>query len=54
MITVAGGVTLSRGSPVPELLSLLIRCIKFSICAKLVGHLLVCGWLRAATAVLKR
>lgn len=36
---------------IPELLSVLMQCITFSVCGKLVP---VYGWLRVATGVLKR
>ena len=32
----------------------LTRCSVFSFCGKLIGHLPVCGWLRVATAYMKR
>ena len=31
-----------------------VQCVVFSFCGKLIGHLPVCGWLRVATAFMKR
>jgi len=43
-----------RGNSLGEAPRVLTRRSVFSWCGKLVGHLPVCGWLRAATAFIKR
>ena len=43
-----------RGAALPELPDALARRGVFSLCGILVGHLLVCGWLRIATGIKKR
>lgn len=43
-----------RSNPVGEAPCVLTRRSVFSCCGKLVGHLPVCGWLRAASAFIKR
>ena len=42
-----------RGSQIPEIPDGLTRWCVFSLCGKLVGHFLVCGWLRVAVAFIK-
>ncbi|KFD46863.1 hypothetical protein M514_12268 [Trichuris suis] len=44
----------SRGTWVRDLPERLTRRTVFSYCGELVGHYAVCGWLRAATAFVKR
>ena len=39
---------------VPEVPDVFTRRAVFSLCGKLVGHLPVCGWTRAATGTIKR
>ena len=43
-----------RDSDVTDVPSVLTRRTVFSFCGKLVGHYSVCGWLRVATAFIKR
>ena len=43
-----------RGSELDEIPAQLIRRSVFSACGKLLGHFPVCGWLRVATAFIKR
>ena len=43
-----------RGTAVPEVPDVFTRRAVFSLCGKLVGHLPVCGWTRAATGTIKR
>ena len=43
-----------RGGDVPGVLSNVTRQSVFSVCRKLVGHFLVCGWLRVVVAAIKR
>ena len=43
-----------RGTAVPEVPDVFTRRAVFSQCGKLVGHLPVCGWTRAATGTIKR
>ena len=43
-----------RGNEVPTMPRTVTRRSVFSLCGKLVGHLPVCGWLRVATAFIKR
>ena len=50
----AGKLHWKRGSDVPEMPPVLTRRKVFSVCGKLVGHFPVCGWLRVATAFIKR
>ena len=42
------------GSMVPDAPDIVMRWAVFSLCERLVGHFLVCGWLREACGVLKR
>ena len=39
---------------VPDVLSIITRRTVFSLCGRLVGHLLVCSWLHMACGILKR
>ena len=43
-----------QGSQIPEIPNRLTRRRIFSLCGKLVGHFLVCGWLKVAVAFIKR
>ena len=43
-----------RGTAVPEVPNIFTRRAVFSLCGKLVGHLPVCEWTRAATGTIKR
>ena len=43
-----------RGNVIPDAPKMMTRRNVFSLCGKLVGHFPVCGWLRAATGVIKR
>ena len=43
-----------RGSVVPEVPSVVTWRTVFSLCGRLVGHLLVCSWLRVTCGILKR
>ena len=43
-----------RGSVIPDVPEVVTRRTVFSLCGKLIGHLSVCGWLRAATGMVKR
>ena len=43
-----------RGTAVPVVPDIFTRRVVFSLCGKLVGHLPVCGWTRAATGTIKR
>lgn len=43
-----------RGNALPEVPHIITRRAVFSFCGKMTGHLPVCGWLRPATAFLKR
>ena len=43
-----------RGSEIPGIPDIITRRTVFSLCGKLVGHLPVCGWLRASVGVIKR
>ena len=49
-----GSLLWKRGSEIPTMPDAITRRSVFSLCGKLVGHFPVCGWLRAATGVLKR
>jgi len=49
-----GKLSWKRSNVIGEIPSLLTRRSVFSLCGKLVGHLPVCGWLRVATAFVKR
>jgi len=50
----SGKLLWKRGNSPGELPRVLTRRSVFSCCGKLVGHLPVCGWLRIATAFIKR
>ena len=39
---------------IPDVSEVVTRRTIFSLCGKLIGHLPVCGWLRAATGMIKR
>ena len=49
-----GDLVWKRDNAVPEVPQELTRRSVFSYCGKLTGHYPVCGWLRVATAFLKR
>lgn len=42
------------GSVIPDIPEVVTCRVIFSLCGKLIGHLPVCGWLQAATGVIKR
>lgn len=50
----SGKLLWKRSNSLGEIPLVLTRRSVFSCCGKLVGHLPVCGWLRAATAFIKR
>ena len=43
-----------QGSIVPNALDVVMQRTVFSLCGRLVEHLLVCGWLRVACRILKK
>ena len=52
--TGAGDLEVGARNCTPEVPDVFTRRAVFSLCGKLVGHLPVCGWTRAATGTIKR